>query len=159
MDNFLYIIIGIVWVVYSLYTSKQKQQKKREMEAQLKGQPHSEPVHQKPRSIIEQLLDPDHEFSVPPAVPYDEYEDAVEPIPARNISVFPKNKSLEVIKDEVNEDYFENQYLSRGETNYYDTREKLAASQDVIPMMEDLVEDFDLRKAVIFSEILNPKYI
>ena len=162
MDNFLYIIIGIVWVVYSLYTSKQKQEKKRQMEAQRKGQPLPEPGPQKPRSMLEQLLDPDNKFSNPTAVPYDEYEDTMEsdlPEFSEEQSYMSEYQPLEIIQHEISDDYFENQYLTRGETNYYDKMETLVASHDEVPLVEELVEEFDLRKAVIFSEILKPKYI
>ena len=164
MDNFLYIIIGIVWVVYSLYTSKQKQQKKREMDAQRKNQPLPGPGPQKPRSLLEQLLDPEHKFTDPATVAYeeDEYEDTVEPILSEykeEHSYMSEYQPLETIKNEVSADYFENQYLSRGETNYYDKMETLVAAHDEVIQTEDLVVDFDLRKAIIFSEILNPKYI
>ena len=162
MDNFLYIIIGIVWVVYSLYTSKQKQEKKRQMDAQRKSQPLPEPLQQKPRSFIEQLLDPEHKFTGPAEVTYDDYEDTVEPILSEyseEHSYMSEYQPLEVIKNEVPADYFENQYASRGETNYYDNRETLVASHDEVTHTEDLVVDFDLRKAIIFSEILNLKYI
>lgn len=162
MDDFIYIIIGIVWVVYSLYSSKQKQQKKREMEAQRKGQPLPDTVQQKPRSLIEQLLDPENKLSPPSTVAYDEYEDTVEPTfteISEDYSYRPEYQTLEVIKDEISADYFENQYVSRGETNYYDERKELVASHDEVPQLDDLMEEFDLRKAVIFSEILNPKYI
>ena len=167
MDSFLYIIIGIVWVVYSLYTNKQKQQKKREMEANRKIQTPVEPVpQQKPRSLLEQLLNPEQEWPASPTVAYDDYEDAVEsdyietaPETIEDIPFFEQYKSVEPIKDEISDDYFENQYASRGGMNYYDKREELVASHDEVPLIEELVEDFDLRKAVIFSEILNPKYI
>lgn len=162
MDNFLYIIIGIVWVIYSLYTSKQKQEKKRQMEAQLKGQSLPEPIQQKQRSLIEQLLDPDHKFTAPPVVDYNEYEDTLEPIVdeyAEDHSYMSEYQPLEVIKNEVSDDYFENQYVSRGETNYYDKMETLVATHDEVPVVEYLVEEFDIRRAIIYSEILNPKYI
>lgn len=162
MDDYLYIIIGIVWVVYSLYSNKQKQQKKRLMEEQRKSQPSSAPVHQRPRSLLEQLLDPEQELVTRPADTYEEYEDTVEPEFTKiseEHSYTPEYQSFEYVKDEVPDDYFENQYASRGETNYYENREVLVSSHEEVPLLEDLVEKFDLRKAVIFSEILKPKYI
>ena len=162
MDNFLYIIIGIVWVVYSLYTSKQKQQKKREMDAQRKSQPLPGPEPQRPRSLLEQLLDPEHKFTEPAAVAYEEYEDTEEPILSEysdEHSYMSEYQPLEEIKSEISADYFENQYASRGEMDYYGKREALVASHEEVTQKEDLVEEFDIRKAIIYSEILKPKYI
>lgn len=162
MGDYLYIVIGIVWVVYSLYSNKQKQQKKRLMEEQRKSQPSSEPVQQRPRSIIEQLLDPEQEFLKPSTVNFDEYmepEEIKPPEIPEEVSYFNEYQSLEVVKDEVPASYFENQYATRGEMNYYDKREMSGSTHDEVPLIEDIAEEFDLRKAVIYSEILNPKYI
>lgn len=162
MDNFIYIIVGIIWVVYSLYTNKQKQQKKQQMEAQRKNQPPPVAGPQKPRSLLEQLLDPESELSAPATVDYDEYEDTMDPTFAEfseDQPYVPLYQSSEVVREEVPTDYFESQYETRGEVNYYDNRETLVASHDEVPILEELIEEFDLRKAVIYSEILNPKYI
>ena len=139
------------------------------MDAQRKNQPPAEPVQQRPRSLLEQLLDPQNELSKPTAVAYEEYEDYEDTVESdftetapeslEDIPLFQQYQSLEVIKNEFPDDYFETQYASRGETNYYQKREELVVSHDEVPLLEELVEEFDLRKAVIFSEILNPKYI
>lgn len=165
MDDYLYIIIGIVWVVYSLYSNKQKQIKKKLMEEQRKSQPNQStrvPEPQRPRSILEQLLNPEPELPKPQPVAYDEYVDDDE----ANMTEMPEIKhyqpeyqSREIIQEEVSADYFDSQYASRKETNYYDSREVLASAYDEEILQEYIHQEFDIRKAVIFSEILNPKYI
>ncbi len=174
MDDFLYIIIGIVWVVYSLYSNKQKQQKKRLMEEQRKSQQSPLPEQQRPRSIFEQLLDPEPEIPeplpepVPQAYtkntngPFDDYLNpgsAYTPEIPANEPYRPEYQSLETTKDEVSASYFENQYESRGVVSYYDNRVMAESTHNEVPILEEISEEFDLRKAVIYSEILNPRYI
>ena len=165
MDDYLYIIIGIVWVVYSLYSNKQKQAKKKLMEEQRKSQPNQSnrvPEPQRPRSILEQLLNPEPELPEPQPVDYDDYVDDEEAnmVEMPEIKHYkPEYQTREIIRDEVSADYFDSQYASRGETNYYDSREVLASAYNEEILQEDLHLEFDLRKAVIFSEILKPKYI
>jgi hypothetical protein len=182
MDDFLYIIIGIVWVVYSLYSNKQKQQKKRLMEEQRKSQPSPLPEQQQPRSIFEQLLDPEPDMPEPttetitqpftepltqpinkPARgPFDDYLNPTSyyaPEISGNESYRPENQSLETIKEEISASYFENQYETRGEMNYYDQRKMAESTHNEVPFLEEHAEEFDLRKAVIYAEILNPRYI
>ncbi|MDY0101698.1 MAG: hypothetical protein RBS07_02105 [Lentimicrobium sp.] len=174
MDDFLYIIIGIVWVVYSLYTNKQKQQKKRLLEEQRKSQSSPQPEPQSPRSIFEQLLDPEPQIPEPinESVPesYTEsksgpFDDYLNPSPnyipeiSEEEPYRSKYQSLEIIKDEVSASYFENQYESRGDMNYYDNREMAESTHNEVALQDQLSEEFDLRKAVIYSEILNPRYI
>lgn len=166
MDDFLYIIIGIVWVVYSLYSNKQKQQKKRLMEEQRKSQPSSLPEQQRPRSIFDQLLDPDPQIpepiTEPISEPLDEYPDPTNsytPEIPKNKPYKPEYENLETIKDEVSASYFENQYDSRGGMSYYDNRVMAESTHNEVPLLEEFSEEFDLRKAVIYAEILNPRYI
>lgn len=174
MDDFLYIIIGIVWVVYSLYSNKQKQQKKRLMEEQRRSQSAPLPEQQRPRSIFEQLLDPEPEIPEPISEPitqtytkttdgpFDDYlksgKTYTPEIPA-NDPYRTEYQSLETTKDEVSASYFENQYESRGGMSYYDNREMAESTNNEALLHEEISEEFDLRKAVIYSEILNPRYI
>lgn len=166
MDDFLYILIGIIWVVYSLYANKQKQQKKRVLEEQRRQQQSGDVVQQepsRPRSIIEQILDPEPEVITSEAEYYEEetspqeaysYETSDHKTPA------PAYQSLESLTEEVSANYFENQYATRKEENYYDNKEMSeSANYAGEKEQDDLLEEFDLRKAVIYSEILNPRYI
>jgi hypothetical protein len=162
MDDFLYIIIGIIWVVYSLYSNKQKQQKKRMLEEQRRNQPDAPPAPPRPRSFLEQMLDPETEMPEPVTQPYDEYQEEQEEYSFETLApnqYKPEIQSLETITNEVSGSYFENQYTTRGGANYYDNRVMSDSTHNEVPLVEELTEEFDLKKAVIYSEILNPRYI
>ena len=162
MDDFLYIIIGIIWVIYSLYSNKQKQQKKRMLEEQRRIDPDAPPAPARPRSILEQILDPEPEIPETAPQPYEEYKEHQEEYSYETqqpVQFKPVIQSLETITNEVSGSYFDNQYASRGDANYYDNRVMSESTHNEIPLAEELVEEFDLRKAVIYSEILNPRYI
>ncbi|MBW6491149.1 MAG: hypothetical protein K0B15_08145 [Lentimicrobium sp.] len=161
MDDYLYIIIGILWVVYSLYNNKQKQQKKRLLEEQRRNQPFPGPETVKPRSIFDKFLDPEPELPEPDTEVFDEYKDE-KPYSFEIPEAEPyksENQSLETITDEVSSSYFDKQYASRADMAYYDKREMAESTHNIAPLIDELSEEFDLRKAVIYSEILNPRYI
>jgi hypothetical protein len=162
MDDFLYIIIGIIWVIYSLYSNKQKQQKKRMLEEQRRNHPDAPPAPERPRSFLEQMLDPEPEIPEPATQPYDEYLDEQEVFSyetQKPTQYKPEIQSLETISNEVSGSYFDNQYSSRGDANYYDNRVMAESTHNEVLHVEELTEEFDLKKAVIYSEILNPRYI
>lgn len=215
MDDFLYIILGIAWLAYSLYTNKQKLDKKRaEREAQMRGgnspsqgmeddyqrtedeyrrteddykraeddykravdepsprvetRSRQETTHRRPeeeyvplprKTILDEL------FGDQPS-PYQEAEEETY-IPEVNEQTWKKKMaeyagveadSLEEIKDEVPSDYFTRQY----EEVYK------SADQRVTNNMQDYGEyyqiqvvqdEFDLKKAVIYSTILRAPYV
>lgn len=160
MDDFLYIIIGILWVVYSLYTNKQKQQKKRMMEEQRRqgGSPETAPR----RSLLEELLDAEVKLPEPVAEAAEEqyipeYTSTVEDRSAE--SIVPENESLEKIEEEVSASYFEQQYNLRARVDTVKPDRVHPAFVEEEAAIADIDEDFDLRKAVIYAEILNPRYI
>ncbi len=158
MDDFLYIIIGILWVVYSLYTSKQKKERRRALEEQRKA---GGPVVQPKRSIIEEFLDPE---GSKPEITEDEYSREIfqggtmEEREAEVLETFVENQSLETIEEEVSAAYFEQQYRARArvDTVMPDRVQPMIAEEEFADNQE---EEFDLRKAVIYAEILNPRYV
>lgn len=162
MDDFLYIIVGILWVVYSLYTNKQKQQKKKLLEEQRKNQPLPTQETAKPRTIFEQILDPEPVLPEPVAEMVSEYDNNEQnysfEIPETE-PYTPEYQSLETITDEVSSTYFDKQYADRAKDSYYDKREMAESTHNISPLMDELTEEFDVRKAIIYSEILNPRYI
>lgn len=161
MDNFLYIIIGIVWLAYSFYSNNQKKQRmKAEQEARKSGQP-VVPPPARTRTLLEELLDPQPPVVVPPAEAEEEWvqPEVFFPVDARSAEVIqPEAQSLERIVEEVSESYFEQQYAER---NRKKDDIRVIQPEEVAPVniVEYIVDDdFDLRRAVIFSEILNPRY-
>lgn len=178
MDDFLYIILGIIWVAWSLYSNKQKMDKKkaeqaqREMEArQYRAEPVKaekvtdpyqpvKPVEKSPeRSILEEIFG--EYIPVGPEAEQDEYIPEVdEQSWQRKMTGYGRSEvqSLEEIKEEVPADYFKNMY-ERG----YKTVEQQVTNHITIDYEETeetgLQEEFDLKKAVLYSEILRAPYI
>ncbi|MEZ5081895.1 MAG: hypothetical protein R2750_00320 [Bacteroidales bacterium] len=146
MEELLPLIIGIVWVVYSLYTRGQKKKSGR------KPQPQNE--NRQP-SLLEQILSGQGiSISEPEETDLDfDYE--VEPVIADKEPV--KKRPLPFLNSELNEVKGEGQSSI---TNYFES-ENFAFSEDDERDWEFVreLEDFDLKKAVIYSEILNAPYI
>ncbi|NTW23103.1 MAG: hypothetical protein HGA37_00275 [Lentimicrobium sp.] len=160
MDDFLYIIIGILWVAYSLYSNKQKQDKKRAArEAQ--GIPSTQESPPK-RSLLEEILMGELRPVQPTPEALEEewepeYTNAPEAVSLETIKT--EAESLEVITDEVPANYFEKEYAGRKE----ERSDNLHADNETIDETEEhefeIARNFDIRTAVIYAEILNPRYI
>lgn len=163
MDDFLYIIIGIIWVAYSLYSNKQKQDKKRAMRETPSGEPQAEKPHV--RTILEEILMGEMQMPATqqPSPSYEDIKSEIsEPEYAPSYEAYSSQaayESLDEIVDEVSPSYFENKYASRdlGELAERVSQNQLLAVEE--ESRHDLIEDFDIRKAVIYAEILNPRYI
>jgi hypothetical protein len=149
MDNFLPILIGIIWVAYTLYNKGKKKK--------VVNQPQtSEQKDSKPLSIFEQIL-MGGEIRVPK--PYADYFEPVETIPAPQ-----KEQKSERIKNKKLPSPFLNEELAQftDEGQSVSGIEQRDKSIDEILHEQDLEmieKDFDIRKAVIYAEILNPPYI
>ncbi len=208
MDDFLYIILGIAWLAYSLYTNKQKLDKKRaEREAQMRGgtpQSHdidedyqrTEDEYRKAEDDYRRAVDeprphvetprrqetthrrPEEEYMpLPKKTLFDElfgdqsspYQEAEEEtyIPEINEQTWQKKMSeyagveaasMEEIKDEVPLDYFTRQY----EEVYKSADHRVINSMqdyEEYYQIQEVQEDFDLKKAVIYSTILRAPYV
>jgi hypothetical protein len=152
MENYLYIIIGIVWVIYSIYNTRQKALRKQ----QSQGLPPQGPSESSPmpgtggKSLLDDILreltgeDPAPKASQP-AKTYEQYQGVevqhtIEPqkssVAASNFteirSVFPLSES-------------------KNEPKTHQLTEKRTK-------IIGLSRKFNLREAVIFSELLNRKY-
>ena len=86
-----------------------------------------------------------------------EYTNTVEAWSAENIT--PENESLEKIEEEVSASYFEQQYNLRARVDTVKPDRVHPAFAEEDEPIADVDEDFDLRKAVIYAEVLNPRYI
>lgn len=160
MDDFLYIIIGIIWVVYSLYTNKQKQDKKRAMRDARSGAPQAEtpPV----RSLLEEILMGELRPPQPrPEAEEEHYEPEYRPTIEANSSetIVTEAESQEEIREEVSASYFETQYANRksGDDVERVTQKHILIEED--ENMHETEAEFDLKTAVIYAEILNPRYV
>lgn len=161
MDDILYIVIGIAWVAYSFYSNKQKQDRKKAAR-ELQGNPAPQPT-QAPtvKSILEEILmgevkpvDRSADDNVEEFEP--EYLPTNEAVSSETIRT--EAESLEVIADEVPANYFEMEYAGRIEG------ERVVSQFNHEPEIEtdepgsEIAREFDLKTAVIYAEILNPRH-
>lgn len=147
MEDFLPILIGIIWVAYTLYN---KGKKKKEIRQPIT----SEKKENKPLSLFEQIL-LGEEIKI--TQPYTEYSEPEEPLPApvKEIKYDKRKKSTTpFLLDELGMFTEEGQSVS-GLSLQSKTIEEILQEQD----LELAERDFDIRKAVIYSEILNTPYI
>jgi hypothetical protein len=163
MDDFLYIIIGVIWVAFSLYNNKQKQdRKKAAREAGGNSPPQASPPRS--RSILEEILMgelrpepiPDQAVVV---------ESAPEHKPVQVTKASEKYEteaqSLEVITEEVPANYFEHEYATSKDErgNISEIKAELLDESEAMDSDLRIAGEFDLKTAVIYAEILNPRYI
>jgi len=147
MENLLPILIGIIWVAYTLYNKGKKKNVVR--------QPHDAEIPQKkPLSIFEQIL-LGEEIKQPQ--PYADYSEPKEPEPiARPIKIKTniKKSPSPFLNEELAGFVHEGQSVSEFFSHDKTIEEILHEHDEVFGGI-----DFDLRKAVIYSEVLNTPYI
>lgn len=182
MDDFIYILLGIAWIGYSIYSSqkklKEKQQKARRSGEQSQGQSAEYTEESKPKSFIDRLFE---EFEEKPEPSYDEigndFDRARQKVdqPQREVKETkyqPGTYSVEdarTVNDIVesnsglSSEYFKKKSRSFTRTKDEEWEERKKKHYQTSFYDEETDEDdidFDLRQAVIFSEILNrPKYL
>ena len=158
MKNLIYILIGIAWVAYSLYSTRQKAIRKQ----QSAGMPPTGPSQSSPlplpgnqgggKSLLDDILRELTGESRP--VP----QQAVQPVmPVKQVK--PKNVS------ELNQTYEGHSgYKFITSPSIDSSRTDLGNNWKEQEMREQLTKEhqlthkFDLREAVIYSELLNRKY-
>ena len=141
-EDILYILIGIIWVVFSIYQAKKRKKQKSE----------SQPGAKKKKSFFETLIDEMTEQNQQQTdIPYDIDSTVTEPM----------------VK--LENEYEEKKYTYDDEEgNYDEIKEVISTTEPLtkqIPKHEQKSHltkrkkiRFDLKKAVIYSEILKPKY-
>lgn len=148
MEELLPLIIGIVWVVYSLYTRGQKKKTGRK--------PQPQKANRQP-SLLEQILS-GQGISIPEPEESDldiGYEYEAEPVMVDEEPV--KKQPLPFLNAELNN------IREEGESsisNFFKSEEHSSSGYDETDwdFIQELKE-FDLKKAIIYSEILNAPYI
>ncbi len=157
MEDYIYILVGIAWVAYSIYSARQKALQKQ----QSPGLPPKGPSQSSPlpipgrmgdgRSVLDDLI---RGLAGEPA-----------PIPVETKPVLPARSTRPKNVSELNQTYV-------GYTGYkfISTAEPVSVTRnpDDTPIPDphhdqmlknvDIKRNFNLRDAVIFSELLNPKY-
>jgi hypothetical protein len=150
MDDLIYILLLVAWVAYSIYNAKQKK-KQKEMERRTTSEP--KPVYEqsqpeKPqRSVFEELFG-EGPFNELPETEEEE-ESFVEEIPEIPHSYIPyKPISLEEVPE---------QDFHIG-TRMHTISDEEDDDPEPVVKLPTYGKDFDLRKAVIYSTILEQPY-
>jgi len=145
MEEFLPLLIGIIWLVYTLYNRGQKKKNLR------KPQP-AEKQENKSPSFIEQLLMGEDPVQSHP-LESEEYEVEEEPILEEIVKI---KKDKETPKPFLQEELAG--FMMEGQSISSDFEIADVEDEKNIEFSHE-TDEFDLKKAVIFSEILNAPYI
>ncbi len=154
MEDWIYILLGIVWIIYAAYRSSQKQKKR----AAAPPQPSSSPqptAEQRPstfETVFQEILGEGRSLETVFPVEAESYDE-------RTIQELEREKkrygrpevSLENIPLEEGISAFE---FERGKTAFSFSTDE---DGDIVPACQEFLP-FDLRKAIIYSEILNGPY-
>jgi hypothetical protein len=145
MEEFLPILIGIIWLAYTLYTKGQKKGK-------LKMQQPAEKKESKSPSILEQIL-MGEPFQQPQPYETNNMEDSTLSEIFEKVESKPRiKKQSPFLQEELS------QFKQEGQRGIISDEMDLTV-QDLIHETAIKERDFDLRSAVIYSEILNTPYI
>jgi hypothetical protein len=146
MEELLPIIIGIIWLVYTIYSKAQKKK--------LAKSPQPSGKKEKPAtSFLEQLLLGEE---APHPQPYESFIEPIEKEP-EIVEVYEeeveKQEPKPFLREELSDFLQEGQPVrfKKEDLSYFDIEEESE--------IRKYIEDFNLRKAVIYSEILNAPYI
>jgi hypothetical protein len=163
MENLIYIIIGIAWVAYSLYSARQKSIQKQ----QSAGMPPKGPSQSSPlpipgnqgggKTLFDEIL---RELTGEPRTP-----DPVSQTVIINQPPVTKQAVKEKQKSELNQKYegysgykFVPSVSTDFPRNDEDDARNAKALAGQLKSDESISKGFNLREAVIYSELLNPKY-
>ena len=156
MEDFIYVLVGVAWVAYSIYNQGQKQKRKQAFKSEVKSDEIFPKTESKFESILNKKFNFENLFEVEES--NDDYLDrqyseldVVEEVEKYS---FNKSETEGVSAFKTKQEAGSGQ-VSRNETEYHEEDEK------VDNLITDLLNDsgeFDMRKAVIYSEILNPPY-
>lgn len=157
MDNLFYIILGIVWVVYSIYTARQKALKK----SQSQGMPAKGPSQSSPipfpggsgtgKSMLDDIL---RELTgelrpVPKPVSYENEPAKPRPAPSYTIPVQEVKAG-----STTNISGLSTGIAGKTTQNIQKSTQKQEQLKEKFPYSKK----FNLREALIYSEIMNRKY-
>lgn len=152
MEEFLPLIIGFIWLAYTWYNKNQKKKQAKD------NPPGSE---KKAPSILEQLIAGE-------SIPFSQPEPVYEEIEELDISVQDNYLETELETELEEPDPFLNNefddFLEEGQSVFGDTYinsydEAMNEGGELENDTLGELKDFDLKKAVILSEILNAPYI
>lgn len=153
-EDYLYILVGIVWVIFSYYNA-QKKKKAKESQG---------PVKNKKPSFFETLIDEfgskNEENAVVYSDPYHETGDFSEKTEGYSDEVIAIDNQGDVAFSS-DDSYEESNYQATSAVN----NEKLSRKQYNVTITDTVtkstnnkVKNVDLKKAIIYSEMLKKKY-
>jgi len=157
MEDFIYVLVGVAWVAYSIYNQGQKQKRKQESKSEVR----SVEVYPKTESKFESILNEKFNF-----------EGLFEVEESKDDYLDTQFSELDVVEKKEAHSF---SYSEIEGVSALGTRQEVSPSEGIRnekevheedEMMNNLIGDllndrgeFDVRKAVIYSEILNPPYI
>ncbi|MFZ4547127.1 MAG: hypothetical protein ACOYN4_06825 [Bacteroidales bacterium] len=157
MGDYIYILIGIIWVVYSLYSASQKAaQKKQDTGLPPRGPSQSSPLpipgnQGGGKSLLEDIFRELTGETKPIPQPTRAYtaQPTVQPVQAQRTTETIKSSTRYTNISGLATDFPQNEQNG----------DKISGANDRQNMKnESIAKKFDLREAVIFSELLNRKY-
>ncbi len=165
MDDLIYLLLFLAWAAFAFYRNSQKKKQReaqRTRAAQQQPDPEENQEEGSPGSLLEEILLGEQEERTIEE-PYFESES-----PESESRIYTETPGAE--EENVPVD-FDDEYNQRGVTSVEeldlengevesDKDEKASRNLQVVAFEEDQNEafEFDLRTAVIYSEILNPRY-
>jgi hypothetical protein len=160
MEDYIYILGGVAWLAYSLYNQNQKQKKKQQakMNAELEDGTEEEvspSIEDTFSKFVNQKLNLESIFDVEENK--EEYLDSpyseIDVVEEKDESAYfnPKTEGVSAFKAKV-----DSMQGAETEIEKVEEEEKL---NDLTLNQEDIAEGFDVKKAIIYSEILNAPYI
>lgn len=153
MDDLIYILLGLAWVIYAAYRANQKQ-KQKSMTSSATGPPASPREQPRPLdTIFGEILGEGsslEEVSFPESQSYDDI--TVKELEEEKRQFSRPKTILETIPSEEGISAFDSLYKTAGRTSL------TADEEEHISQTALAGEGFDLRKAVIYAEILNRPY-
>jgi hypothetical protein len=151
MEDLLPLLIGVIWLAFTLYNRGQKKKA-----AKSSGEKASAP---REPSILEQIL-MGQEVKIPEPEPYYEEEsfDEYEPEPAPVPMEARKSSFRDAFLSEELADISEE---GQQAFKYGEGEDELVEIKDLYDAQSESVwdEDFNLQKAIIYEAVLNPPYI
>jgi hypothetical protein len=146
MEDLLPILIGIIWVAYTLYNRGQKKRNVRQPVT-------TERSENKQPSIFEQILMGGQTFQPQPYSTVSTPVEEEEPESYREVKVdWQKKSPTPFLNEELAQFVHEGQSVSNFD-QHNKTLDELLKDKEIKEI------DFDLKKAIIYSEILNTPYI
>ncbi len=157
MEDFIYILIGIAWIAYSVYNQGQKQKRKQQAKSPVETEEETPDIEQKLKSFLDKKLNFDKilDFEEQTEEYIDSPYSAIDIVEEKDESEYFKaeTEGVSAFESEPEAKAVEVMDYKMGET------EEQEESNNPLEGIFSETGEFDLKKAIIYSEILNPPYI